>query len=88
MGEAEGNALSVKQELQATASPASGPTTPRSRKGARAVGDDRLQQRGQGHVVPESFTHGTSAQRAKWFNRGLSSGDPNQCDTFAATDLG
>jgi uncharacterized protein len=50
---------------------------------AGAVGDDRLQQR-QGSVRPESFTHGTSAQRATWFKRGLQSGKPSDCDTFAA----
>ena len=50
---------------------------------AGAVGDDRLQQR-QGMVRPESFTHGTSAQRATWFKRGLQSGKPSDCDTFAA----
>ena len=50
---------------------------------AGAVGDDRLQQRGQGTVRPESFTHGTSAQRAQWFRRGLESGRPSDCDTFA-----
>ena len=49
---------------------------------ASAIGDDRLQQRGQGRVVPESFTHGSSAQRVEWFNRGLETGDMRQCDTF------
>ncbi|HHE3640648.1 TPA: neutral zinc metallopeptidase [Pasteurella multocida] len=49
---------------------------------AEAVGDDRLQKRSQGYVVPDSFTHGTSAQRLHWFKRGLNSGDPNQCNTF------
>jgi predicted metalloprotease len=51
------------------------------------VGDDRLQKAAQGYVVPESFTHGTAAQRAKWFRQGLQGGDPNQCDTFGAKDL-
>ena len=49
---------------------------------ATAIGDDRLQKRGQGYVVPESFTHGTSAQRVEWFKRGIQTGDISQCDTF------
>lgn len=51
---------------------------------AQAIGDDRLQQQGQGRVVPDSFTHGTSQQRYTWFKRGFDSGDPNQCNTFAS----
>lgn len=54
---------------------------------ASAIGDDRLQRRAGGAVVPESFTHGTSAQRVKWFRRGLETGDLNQGDTFSARDL-
>lgn len=50
---------------------------------ATAIGDDRLQKQSQGHVVPESFTHGTSAQRVLWFQRGMASGRPQDCDTFA-----
>jgi uncharacterized protein len=49
---------------------------------AAAIGDDRLQQRSQGRVVPESFTHGSSAQRVRWFRQGFGSGDVGQCDTF------
>jgi len=54
---------------------------------AEAVGDDTLARRGQGYAVPDSFTHGTSAQRARWFRRGLESGDMAACDTFAAGAL-
>lgn len=50
---------------------------------AAAIGDDRLQRQTQGQVVPESFTHGTSAQRMEWFRRGFDSGNPDACDTFA-----
>jgi len=56
-------------------------------RAAGAVGDDRLQQRSQGRVVPDSFTHGTSAQRVRWFRRGWETGDPAQGDTFHADDL-
>ncbi|MGB7344505.1 MAG: neutral zinc metallopeptidase [Pirellulaceae bacterium] len=58
-------------------------------RAATAIGDDRLQQRSQGHVVPESFTHGTSEQRLKWFMKGLQTGDLSQGDTFeiSARDL-
>lgn len=54
---------------------------------ANAIGDDRLQKEAQGYVVPESFTHGTSAQRMYWFKKGFDTGDPNQGDTFNATEL-
>jgi predicted metalloprotease len=50
---------------------------------ATAIGDDRLQQESQGYVVPDSFTHGSSAQRTAWFNRGRSRGEPTDCDTFS-----
>jgi uncharacterized protein len=50
---------------------------------AAAIGDDRLQKMSGGRVVPESFTHGTSEQRMSWFKRGMKTGDPRQCDTFA-----
>lgn len=52
-------------------------------RAAAAIGDDRLQRMTTGHIAPDSFTHGSSAQRVEWFRRGLSSGDPNACDTFA-----
>jgi hypothetical protein len=54
---------------------------------ASAIGDDRLQKQSQGRVVPDAFTHGSSAQRVRWFKRGLENGDPNQCDTFNASQL-
>jgi len=94
VGEGEGNALSVRQELQADCfagvwgfyaakrdllEPGD---TEEGLRAAAAIGDDRLQQRGQGYVVPESFTHGSSAQRVEWFQRGLESGRPEACDTF------
>jgi predicted metalloprotease len=53
-------------------------------RAAASVGDDRLQRMATGHVSPESFTHGTSAQRTDWFRRGLKAGDISTCDTFAA----
>lgn len=52
---------------------------------ASAIGDDRLQRRTQGTVVPESFTHGSSAQRVRWYRQGLETGDPGACDTFGGT---
>jgi len=54
---------------------------------ASAIGDDRLQRQTQGQIVPESFTHGTSEQRVRWFKRGMESGDVRQCDTFNAASL-
>jgi hypothetical protein len=54
---------------------------------ANAIGDDRLQQQGQGRVVPDSFTHGTSAQRVRWFKAGFAQGQIDQCDTFGAKSL-
>lgn len=54
---------------------------------ASAIGDDRLQKQSQGTVVPDSFTHGTSAQRMKWFKKGYETGDVNQGDTFSSSEL-
>ncbi|RDE95361.1 neutral zinc metallopeptidase [Aggregatibacter aphrophilus] len=91
---AEANQLSVKLELQADcyagvwASQAvkSGlferGDIEKAFNAAESVGDDRLQKRSQGYVVPDSFTHGTSAQRLQWFKVGLTSANPAQCNTF------
>ncbi len=54
---------------------------------AAAIGDDALQKQAQGYTVPDSFTHGTSEQRMRWFNQGLSKGDVNQCNTFNTASL-
>ncbi len=98
--EAEANALSVRQELQADCfAGVWAHDADRSRQlleagdieealnAASAIGDDRLQQRSRGYVAPESFTHGSSQQRMRWFKRGFESGDVNQCDTFAAREV-
>lgn len=98
--EAEANALSVRQELQADCfAGVWAHHADRSRQlleagdlqealnAASAVGDDRLQQRSRGYVAPESFTHGSSEQRMRWFKRGFDGGDVNQCDTFGAREV-
>jgi uncharacterized protein len=54
---------------------------------ASAIGDDRLQKRAQGYVVPDAFTHGSSAQRKRWFLRGFAQGKPGACDTLSASEL-
>jgi predicted metalloprotease len=94
---AEGNRYQVAVELQADCYAGVWAAQNRDRmeagdmaeglRAAQAIGDDTLQRRAQGVVVPESFTHGTSAQRMEWLQRGLQSGDPKQCDTFAAMGL-
>ncbi len=91
--ETEGNAASVRLELQADCYAGVWAARNRDRMepgdveegmtAARAIGDDTLQRESQGRVVPDSFTHGSSAQRMTWLKRGLESGDPAQCDTFA-----
>ncbi len=89
---AEGNALQVAMELQADcyagvwASKNSDKLDPgdveEGLRAAQAIGDDTLQRAAGQRPVPDSFTHGSSAQRQQWLQRGLQSGDPNQCDTF------
>lgn len=95
LGKNEKNALSVRLELQADCY--AGVWAHKTQKAkqvieagdidealnaATAIGDDRLQKEARGYVVPESFTHGSSAQRVKWFKKGIVSGDVGQCDTF------
>ena len=97
---ARANALSVRLELQADcfagvwgnrADAAKQIIEPgeiaQALNAASAIGDDRLQQQAQGRIVPESFTHGSSEQRMRWFKRGMDSGDLRQCDTFKAKTL-
>jgi hypothetical protein len=100
MSPVQANALSVRLELQADcyagvwahhANRARGIIEQGDVEGAlraaTAIGDDALQRQSQGHVVPDSFTHGTSAQRTRWFSRGLKSGQLDDCDTFGARQL-
>lgn len=54
---------------------------------ANAIGDDHLQRQARGTVMPDSFTHGSSAQRVRWFKLGFESGSPGKCDTFKAQTL-
>jgi predicted metalloprotease len=56
-------------------------------RAAQVIGDDALQKQSTGVVRPETFTHGSSAQRARWFKRGFDNGRPGDCDTFAASSL-
>lgn len=95
-GGAQANQLSVRLELQADFyagvwahyAQKRGIIEPgdfeEAMRAASAIGDDRLQREAQGYVVPDSFTHGTSEQRARWFRRGLETGDIRQGDTFSA----
>ncbi len=93
-GERESNDLSVRLELQADCYAGVWAQSAQKKgdleagdveealNAATAIGDDRLQKQTQGYVVPDSFTHGTSAQRQRWFRRGLETGDIKQCDSF------
>jgi uncharacterized protein len=99
--DAQSNALSVRLELQADC--LAGVWAARSQKetgwrledgdietalnAASQIGDDTLQRKSRGTVVPESFTHGTSAQRVSWFKKGVAGGQIDSCDTFAAAQL-
>ena len=100
LSETDGNKLSVRQELQADCF--AGVWANRTDKreqileqgdvekalaAASAIGDDALQRQGRGQVVPDSFTHGSSEQRVRWFTRGLESGKVEQCNTFDARQL-
>jgi uncharacterized protein len=95
----EGNQLQVRMELQAdclagiwaaeadAAGRLSDGDIEEALNAAAAIGDDRLQKRSQGYVVPEAFTHGSSAQRVRWFKQGLQAKSLSECDTFASDSL-
>ncbi|MGI9263027.1 MAG: KPN_02809 family neutral zinc metallopeptidase [Woeseiaceae bacterium] len=99
--EVASNQLSVRLELQADCF--AGVWANRTKRGtnitleagdieealnaASAIGDDRLQKQARGSVAPDSFTHGSSAQRVRWFRRGFEQGDPDLCDTFSTDNL-
>ncbi len=100
LGQSDGNELSVRLELQADF--LAGVWARKGQEkfrfleqgdleealnAANAIGDDTLQKRAQGRVVPDSFTHGTSAQRVRWFRKGFETGDIRQGDTFRTRDL-
>lgn len=100
VGEVQANQLSVRQELQADCFAGVWANRTQQAKqilekgdveealnAASSIGDDRLQRQAQGYVVPDSFTHGSSAQRVRWFRQGLQTGDIDQCNTFAAENL-
>ncbi len=92
VGRTAGNALSVRLELQADCYAGVWAAKNRDRMepgdlqegmtAAQSIGDDTLQREAGGRVAPDSFTHGTSAERQAWLNRGLTTGDPDKCDTF------
>ncbi len=99
-GEREANALSVRLELQADCfAGVWANIANRDRKiletgdieeglnAAAQIGDDSLQKRSQGYVVPEGFTHGSAQQRVRWFRRGIDSGELKQCDTFSSSGV-
>jgi predicted metalloprotease len=102
MSKRDANAMSVRLELQADCLAGVWAYHANQQRGGRmigggdvdqaiaaatAIGDDRLQRQAQGRVVPDSFTHGTSAQRVRWLKTGLDSGDMKKCDTFRAQAL-
>jgi predicted metalloprotease len=100
VSEAEGNRLSVRVELQADCLAGVWAASADKREhiiepgeveqamtAAAAIGDDALQKQSRGYVVPDSFTHGTSEQRVRWFTKGMESGNPGSCNTFAAASL-
>jgi predicted metalloprotease len=102
MSKRDGNALSVRTELQADCFAGVWANRADRQRGgkmiddkdvdqamaaATAIGDDKLQRQTQGRIVPDSFTHGSSAQRTRWFRVGLDSGDYRKCDTFRAQQL-
>jgi hypothetical protein len=99
VSEVQANQLSVRQELQADcfagiwayhADQSRQILEPgdieEALNAASSIGDDRLQSQSRGYVVPESFTHGSSAQRVRWFKQGIQTGNPAQCDTFAVAN--
>jgi predicted metalloprotease len=100
MGKSEANTLQVRVELQADCLAGVWANRAQAKwqfiepgdveaamQTASAIGDDRLQRQSQGYVVPDSFTHGSSAQRTRWFMTGLKSGEVASCDTFRAQEL-